>query len=81
MARREVITISPSTFSEVEGIVRSFRNRVSVIVDFSDLPNDIGRRILDFLSGAVFSLNGTIDRIKYKQYILIPEGVKIKKGR
>ncbi len=78
MAKRgEAKIVKIKTFDEVETMVDCVRRRESVIVDLEGIPNDIGRRILDFLCGATFALDGTVNRLKYKQYILIPHGIKI----
>lgn len=75
--KREVAVISPERFSDIELLIRKMRNREGVIVDFEDVPPHIAQRMLDFLSGAVYALDGTVNKLKYKMYILIPHGVKI----
>lgn len=75
--RREVAVVSPRQFSDVETLIKKLRNREGVIVDFEEVPPHIAQRMLDFLSGAVYALEGTVNKLKYKMYILIPQGVKI----
>lgn len=75
--RKEIIPISPLKFEDVEDIVRRLRKKEGVIVDLEDVPSSVAQRMLDFLSGAVFAIKGSIKKIKYKMYILIPDGVKI----
>ena len=79
--RNEVEVISPDRFSDVENLIKRLRNREGVIVDFNDVPPHIAQRMLDFLSGATFALNGTINKLKYKTYLLIPRGVTIRSVR
>ena len=75
--KRQVAVISPERFSDVENLIRKLKNREGVIVDFEDVPPHVAQRMLDFLSGATFALDGTVNKLKYKMYILIPQGVKI----
>lgn len=75
--RKEVAIVTPERFSDVEMLIKKLRNREGVIVDFDGIPPHVAQRMLDFLSGAVFALQGTVNKLKYKMYILIPQGVKI----
>ena len=74
---KEVSVITPERFSDVEYLIKKFRAREGVIVDFDGIPPHLAQRMLDFLSGAVFALEGSICKLKYKMYILITQGVKI----
>ena len=79
--RREIEVIFPDRFSDIETLVRRLKDREGVMVDFTDVPPHIAQRMLDFLSGATFALNGTINKIKYKTYLLIPRGVTVRSVR
>lgn len=75
--KKEIVPIAPLTFEDVEDAVRRIKRKEGVIVDLEDVPPSVAQRMLDFLSGAVFALKGSIKKVKYKMYILIPDGVKI----
>lgn len=75
--KREVESVCPQKFSDVENIVKKMQKSQGTIIDFEGVPPHIAQRMLDFLSGAVFALEGTINKLKYKKYIIIPNGVKI----
>lgn len=75
--KKEVDVVCPDKFSDVEQLIKKMQKNEGVIVDFEGVPPHIAQRMLDFLSGAVFALEGTINKLKYKMYILIPNGVKI----
>ncbi len=75
--KREIEVICPDKFSDVEELIKKLQKSEGAIVDFEGVPPHIAQRMLDFLSGAVFALNGAINKLKYKMYILIPCGVKI----
>ncbi|MGN1042549.1 MAG: cell division protein SepF [Christensenellales bacterium] len=77
-SRKEAKIICPESFDDVEGLIDCVKKRESVIVDFEGVPNPSAKRMLDFLSGATYALNGTVNRLEYKKYILIPQGIKIK---
>lgn len=75
--KKEVDVICPNKFSDVEEMIKKMQKNEGVIIDFENVPPHIAQRMLDFLSGAVFALSGTINKLKYKMYIVIPNGVKI----
>ena len=75
--KKEIFPVCPTSFSDVESIVKKLKRHEGVIVDFEEVPPSVAQRMLDFLSGAVFSLRGSIKKIKYKTYVLIPDGVTI----
>lgn len=75
--KTEIIPIVPLKFEDVEDAVRRLKRKEGVIVDLEDIPPNVAQRMLDFLSGAVFALKGSIKKVKYKMYILIPDGIKI----
>ncbi|HKL74359.1 MAG TPA: cell division protein SepF [Clostridia bacterium] len=79
--RKEIGVICPEKFSDVENVIEQLRRKESLIVDFENIPPTLAQRMLDFLSGGVFALSGTVRKLKYKMYILIPQGVKISSVR
>lgn len=75
--KKEISVICPEKFSDVEMLITRLRNKEGVIVDFENIPPALAQRMLDFLSGGVYALSGTVRKLKYRMYILIPQGVKI----
>ncbi len=75
--KKEVDTVTPRKFSEIENVVKKINRKEAVIVDFEEITPRVAQRMLDFLSGAIFVLNGTIKKVKNKTYVLIPDGIKI----
>ncbi len=75
--RKEIIPVVPTKFADVEDVVKKLKRKEGVIIDFETVPPNVAQRMLDFLSGATFALRGSIKKLKYKMFILIPDGVKI----
>ncbi len=75
--KREVEEVCPERFFDVENIIKKMQKNQGTIIDFEGVPPHIAQRMLDFLSGAVFAMEGTINKLKYKKYLIIPNGVKI----
>lgn len=72
------ITINkPKTFNDIQKLIIRLKNNQGIIIDLSDTESALAQRMLDFLSGAVFALDGGIDRVDNKMYVMTPSGVEI----
>ena len=64
-------------FEDVSGIIDSLRSRQAIIVDFRRVAAKDTQRVLDFLSGALYALGGSQERIGDGMFLFTPEGVTI----
>lgn len=72
-----VHTITPSEFSDCQEIGERFRGGQPVIVNLGDVDRELTRRIVDFASGLVYGLNGTMKKAGEKVYLLTPTNVEV----
>ena len=72
-----VHTTTPSEFSDCEEIGQRFRGGQPVIVNLGDVDRELTRRIVDFASGLVYGLNGTLKKAGEKVYLLTPSNVEV----
>ena len=75
--RKEIKPETIESFNKVQTLIARVRRKEAIIVDFDGVPAATAKRLLDYLSGAMFALNGAVNRLEEKQYILIPKGVKV----
>ena len=59
----KMIVYHPVSYEDTQSIIDNLKNRKPVIVNMEELELDTAQRILDFLSGAVYALNGTMCKI------------------
>lgn len=71
------VIYSPSTYEDVQLLIDHLKMREQVIVDFSDINQTSVCRILDFMSGAIYALNGSIRQINKNIFLFAPSGVTI----
>ena len=67
----------PTSHKDVQKVADILRQGQAELIDLSGLDAQDSGRILDFLSGAIYALNGSIHRINADQFILMPAGSKI----
>lgn len=73
-----VSVISPKSFADIQHLLDSLKLKEGFIVDFESVDVALSQRMLDFLSGAIYSLEGKIEQLKNKMYIILPKGLNIK---
>ncbi len=59
----EMILLKASSYDDLQSIARHIKERRVVIVNFEDMPKDVAQRMVDFLSGAVFALDGAPKKV------------------
>jgi cell division inhibitor SepF len=72
-----VVLNEPRSYEETQDIADHLRSRRPVIVNLQRVRADQALRIVDFLSGTVYALNGTITKIGPNIFLCTPDTVDI----
>ncbi|MBQ9720821.1 MAG: cell division protein SepF [Oscillospiraceae bacterium] len=73
----QVILFNPKTFDEAGDLVNQLNQGRSVVMTLEGVPTENARRLLDFLSGIAYALQGKITPISAKTYFVTPQNVDI----
>jgi cell division inhibitor SepF len=73
---RLVIT-KPYEFAEAQTIVEHIKNRRPVLVNLEDTEKDEAKRIIDFISGATYALDGNMQKVSQQIFIFAPAHVEV----
>ncbi|MGL4730993.1 MAG: cell division protein SepF [Clostridium sp.] len=73
----KVVIIKPQNYDEAKSIVDNLKNRKIVLVNINGIEQKVGQRILDFLIGAVYSLEGDLQQVEKGVFILCPSNVEV----
>ncbi len=73
----KVVLSEPRSYEETQEVADHLRARRPVIVNLHRVRSDQGVRIVDFLSGTVYALNGNIVKIGTNIFFCTPESVEI----
>ena len=73
----QVVLFSPKTFDEAGEIVNHINANHSVVMTLEGIPTETARRLLDFISGIAFALQGKITPVSAKTYFVTPQNVDI----
>ncbi len=58
-----IVLVEPRSYEESVEIVNHLKQRKSVIVNLQQLDGDTSTRVLDFISGATYAMDGTQERV------------------
>lgn len=73
----KMIIIEPTEFEEVQGIVDHLKNKRAVILNLEETERTIARRIADFIGGAIYALEGTMQRVSGSIFLFTPAHVEV----
>ena len=69
----KMILLEPRAYSESQQIADHLKNRNSVVVNLKRVTSDQAKRIIDFLSGCIYAIGGSMERI----YLCTPKNVSV----
>ena len=76
-ARSQVVFKKLDKFDDVGGVADVLNEKKIVILNLETCPNDVSRRVLDFLYGVAYANSGEIKRVAGRAYIITPYNVPV----
>lgn len=67
----------PTAFSDCQDISDILVGGTAVVINLEDFDDELAQRIMDFVSGTVYAINGTLNTIAKRIYLVSPESVTI----
>ena len=75
--KQEVVLFRPGSFNDTSKAADDLRNRKAVIVNMENVDKAMARRVVDFLSGCVYALEGDVKKIAKSAYLFCPHNMNI----
>jgi cell division inhibitor SepF len=78
--RREssrVHLVIPKSFNDAQDIADKFKDQIPVIVNLQGIDRDLSKRLVDFASGLTYALDGGMQQIAEKVFLLTPRNVEV----
>ena len=72
-----VVLVKPERFDNVSEIADHLRDKHSVLLNLENTDRNIARRLVDFLSGCAYAVDGKIKKVAASAYLLTPYNVEI----
>lgn len=74
---KNIVFFYPKSYGEVKQLIDYLKQGESVMLNLDGIGDDEAQRMLDFSSGAVYAVNGSIKRVAGNIFLLTPEGLGI----
>ena len=78
--RREssrVHLVIPKSFNDAQDVADKFKDQIPVIINLQGSEADLSKRLIDFASGLTYALDGGMQRIADKVFLLTPRNVEV----
>jgi len=69
--------ILPRSFNDAQQVADRFKNGVPVILNLQSADTELSKRLIDFASGLTYALDGGMQRIADKVFLLTPSDVEL----
>jgi cell division inhibitor SepF len=69
--------VQPTSFNDVQDVADKFKDAIPVILNLQGTDTDLSKRLIDFSSGLTYALDGGMQRIADKVFLLTPRGAEL----
>ncbi len=73
----QMVISQPTTFEQSDEICSFLKEKKSIIVNLEYVNKDVARRIVDFISGGVYALDGYIQKVSNSIFLVAPSNYEI----
>ena len=69
--------VAPKSFNDVQDVADKFKESIPVILNLQGTDTDLAKRLIDFSSGLTYAMDGGMQRIADKVFLLTPHNVEV----
>jgi cell division inhibitor SepF len=69
--------VIPKSFNDAQDVADKFKDTIPVILNLQGSDTDLSKRLIDFASGLTYALDGGMQRIADKVFLLTPRNVEV----
>jgi cell division inhibitor SepF len=75
--KQEVVLFHPTNFNDTSTAADHLRNKKAVIVNMENVDRAMSRRVVDFLSGCAYALDGKVKKVAQATYLFCPHNMDV----
>jgi cell division inhibitor SepF len=75
--KQEVVLFHPVTFNDTSKAADDLRNKRAVIVNMENVDKAMARRVVDFLSGCAYAVDGKVKKVAQSTYLFCPHNMDV----
>ena len=69
----KIVLYEPRVYSDAKEVAQNLLNQKAIIINFSRMDDGSARRVVDFITGTVYALEGEIQRVGNKIFLATPK--------
>lgn len=73
----KVMVMEPKFYEDVQVIADHLKNRRAVVVNLESADKELSKRVVDFVSGCIYALNGSLQKVGAGIYLFVPSNIDI----
>jgi cell division inhibitor SepF len=73
----KVHLVLPRSFNDAQQVADKFKDGIPVILNLQSSDTELSKRLIDFASGLTYALNGGMQRVADKVFLLTPRNVEV----
>ena len=75
--KQEVVLFHPSSFNDCTKAADDLRDKKGIIVNLENVDKALSRRVVDFLTGCAYALDGKVNKIAQSTYLFSPHNMNV----
>ena len=75
--KQEVVLLHPASFNDCTKAADDLRDKKGIIVNLENVDKSLSRRVVDFLSGCAYALDGKVNKIAQSTYLFTPHSMSV----
>ena len=75
--KQEVVLFHPANFNDTSKAADDLRSKKAVIVNMENVDKAMARRVVDFLSGCAYALDGKVKKVAQSTYLFCPHNMDV----
>ena len=76
-ATNEVIVLEPTSFSQAHDVIQYLKKGSSIVLNLCKLDAEQSQRLIDFVCGGIYALDGSQKRVGEGVFLLVPNSMNI----
>jgi cell division inhibitor SepF len=69
--------VAPTNFNDAQDVADKFKATIPVILNLQETDTDLAKRLIDFSSGLTYALDGGMQQVAHKVFLLTPHNVEV----
>lgn len=75
--KQEVVLFHPASFNDCTKAADDLRDKKGIIVNLENVDKALSRRVVDFLTGCAYALDGKVNKIAQSTYLFSPHSMNV----